>query len=141
MSVCIYFCDSTAGCSKSNRSQCFNVTFTDGHPDHCKPPSMPTAPLPFNMYYGYATLCFKLICTPKEMKRNLSCFHSFCHCLLHFCFANGLLTVTENRCKDTAAWKVCIPLVAPVNIYVNYANWGPVVGNYSSLKSCLENCY
>ena len=52
-------------------------------------------------------------------------------------------------CKRTAKtmfgevqlpWPVCIPLDAPVNLRPDYPNWGPAVGNFSSLEECKASC-
>ena len=37
-------------------------------------------------------------------------------------------------------WGVCIPLDAPVNIRPDYPNWGPAIGNFSSLVACQAAC-
>ena len=37
-------------------------------------------------------------------------------------------------------WGACIPLDAPVNIRPDYPNWGPAIGNFSSLAACQAAC-
>jgi hypothetical protein len=39
----------------------------------------------------------------------------------------------------TLPWPVCIPLGAPVNVNKSWPNWGPVVGDYSSLTACKSS--
>ena len=37
-------------------------------------------------------------------------------------------------------WPVCVPLDAPVNVYPDYPNWGPLTGHFATLAACQRAC-